>query len=339
MPLKDHEQCSRRKQLIATVSYGYEKWQATNLQKRARKHPNSAEAAAALGARGTEGAGRGRKGGEEAADKGHRLAGLWGRCRARPGRQLSRTPCTKGGGGGGPASPTTATPSGAARYWPGRGRRDGPRCPPPPSPGSLTCRRDGGCQARRCQPRAPASPGRSAAPRRQRGRPLPSARSPPSTSSAAASSCSPLPHWDPPLPYAISAARIEASSPSCQIVSHPHRAVQNTEPHPPPSPALPPLPPPSSSAARARAVWPPNCDSGGTGGRGEGGKERGKERARAARGPRRAPGGPAVTLPPPYADTGLPGAARLSPCPQRCPGHLPASPPSEKRSGDPEKCC
>lgn len=102
-------------------------------------------------------------------------------------------------------APPTATPSGSARYWtgPGQGRREG--LPPPPafsarSPAGGTSARGArraarGCQRCSCCPAAaPTLPGRSAPPRRERGRPLPLSRLPPS---AATASCSPLPHLDP----------------------------------------------------------------------------------------------------------------------------------------------
>ncbi|XP_053858977.1 collagen alpha-1(III) chain-like [Vidua macroura] len=193
----------------------------------------------------------------------------------------------------GSAGPPTATPSGSARYWagPGQGRRDGLRYPRPlPRPGRSPA---GGAGARGCQGCRSAPPSRALS------------FSAAAAAAAAAGTAAPLVSLVPlrrrclqlasatfgsPSPYASSATRIEASSPSCQIVSRLHRAVQNTGP----GPALLPRAAPPAAAAQAHCAAPtaagagqprpPRC-----------GRERG---LRGRGGARRVPDVPQVTLEP-----------------------------------------
>lgn len=148
------------------------------------------------GCRARVGAGCGRPGRAHTAGPGEGREG-------RKGRQGK----AGSGGGGPPHSDSLRRCPVLARARPRAARRAAlPPLPPLPSL-SLTCRRDGRPEVSGGRPRdasaaaaaLPASPGRSASPRRQRGWPLPLSCLHPSTVATAAS-CSPLPHLDPPLP-------------------------------------------------------------------------------------------------------------------------------------------
>ncbi|XP_068782017.1 uncharacterized protein [Struthio camelus] len=136
-----------------------------------------------------------------------------------------------------------ATPSGSARYWagPGQGRRDGLRSPPParPSPARSPA---GGTGARGCQAGGPGVPALRPPQPPCLARPL-------SSSAAAAGTAAPLVSFAPlrrrrrrclllasatfgsPSAYASSAARIEASSPSCQIPHGTPEGQSSRKPH------------------------------------------------------------------------------------------------------------